>query len=121
MTHGGGGLGNGGNCEVHEGARLALLRCGAFMRDYADAKKLANDPYWPTHFPLYAAGEEWGFEDDVMWLAAEEAVKLGQCEGNPTPPDYPLRDFILRITDAGYDFIKAHDMIGEVRQDARNA
>jgi hypothetical protein len=113
--------------EVRENARWELLRCLALIRDEFPKLKLDGT----MHVPLYEG--EWQNSKDDIWLAAQEAGKLGDIEfhdlNRSTDPATRFivrtlrdgRDAMVRITDQGYGVVKAHDLLGEVAQDARGS
>jgi hypothetical protein len=103
---------------VVENARLELLRGLAAAEDHHQAR--INDPaeehpeFWPTHYPLFCG--EWANAASDIILAAEESAKLGHIELHKTT--FPLMERMVRITPAGYAWIRAHDAIGEAAQEA---
>ena len=118
--------------QVAENARLELLRLAALLEDTIP---WGRDNY-PSRWPLFegkADGGTWENSDDDIILALEEAVKLGHMEANALhASNDPVakmhanlrggREWMCRITPAGYDWIKAHDVVGEATQEpARRA
>ena len=101
---------------VNVGPRLAILRMLAAMRDWEATREDPTSEHWPTHYPLFAAGVEWEHDDDDLRLAARELILLGHADGSSNSIIVES-DYYLRITDAGYDHIKAHDAIGEAEQE----
>lgn len=103
--------------HVIEAPRVSLLRCLAWMRDFEARNPDLVDEYWPTHTPLFGA-TEWSHEPEDMVLAAKEAAALGHIELQPVSGNlHFMFGYMMRITDAGYDHIKAHDAIGEAEQE----
>lgn len=100
-----------------EGPRLSLLRNLAALRDWEARNPDMVDEHWPTHTPLFGAAE-WSYDADAMKLAAREAAAIGHIDAT-TLTGVPAAMFgcMIRITDAGYDYIKAHDAIGEAEQE----
>lgn len=109
---------------IRENARLELLRAYAAVRDFVqEAWRKDGARYAPEWTPLFA-GEWENVEEDVL-LALKEAVALGQMEAEWATERSPqivrtlqsVQGPPCRITDAGYDFIRAHDAIGEASQE----
>jgi hypothetical protein len=117
--------------QIALNARLELLRRYAWVRDYIrelNAKLGAGEVRYDEDSPLHA--DPWQNADEDIQLAADEAVKVGQLEclgsrkliarhpktGVGLYAEGPGK--LYRITDAGYDWIRAHDALGEVAQEA---
>lgn len=100
--------------DIIPGARLYLLRTLAAVRDWEATRE--PSPYWPTHTPLYGAGEH-PYDDESMELAVRESAALGHIEATDVRTKSPY-GYMLRITDAGYDHIRVHDVLGEDAQEA---
>lgn len=123
--------------RIAENARLELLRRWALWRDMVPRmKELAPQVEWERPQPLGAGylnperscGN--GKEDDLYdnkWedivLAARECAAIGHLElhGRDRESlgwwDSQAGNWCVKITDAGYDWIKAHDAIGESRHE----
>lgn len=99
--------------EINMAPRLDLLRTLAALRDWEATRE--PSPNYPTHYPLFGACE-YPHPADEMLLAVREASAMGQIEATPAPMIY---GYMMRITDAGYDHIRAHDVAGEIEQEAR--
>lgn len=118
--------------KVCENARLELLRglaswvdCRARLhKQYPDEEMWQGERY--TFAPLFVG--EWENSRADILLAAKECAALGEIEiaGRPDVKDMPVHvwDSIValegapvRITDKGYDWIKARDAIGEAEQE----
>lgn len=104
--------------DVDERPRLTLLRSLASLRDYERKHGYDKDEYWPKFTPLFGA-TTWPYDADDMVLACRESEKLGHIEVKGlVGTERVLFGWMLRITDAGYDYIRARDLVGEVRQEA---
>src|SRR5687768_17397194 len=103
----------------YEAVRLNILRGLAAFRDFERKLPESRDAAWPTHTPLLGvlAPEDREAPDDVLLLAARESVAMGWLDGNAVQTPFGP-DMMVRLTDAGYDYIRAHDMVGEVRHEA---
>lgn len=104
-------------------ARLELLRNYATMRDLvrkANSQMALPEELQTEEAPLFAG--RWNNNRDDIRLAAKEAVSLGQLK---YVGEYvaigPFRIYgeggLYTITDAGYDWIRAHDALAELRQE----
>lgn len=105
-----------------EQCRLSLLRLLAELRDFAVATGRDKNPDWPSHVPLFSATtqEERSYPDEMCLRAAKEATAMGHIDGKMCHIGTHFADFFMRITDAGYAYIKAHDLAGEVEQEPRS-
>ena len=116
---------------VNENARLEVLRRYAFVRDHVgalNATLLDGEVRYDDDCPLFA--DPWQNAVDAVRLAADEAVKLGQlrCIGKrkliarhpQTGQEIWVEGSgnIYSITDAGYAYIRARDLLGETAQEA---
>ena len=114
---------------VVENARLELLRLAAMLEDMGRGCE-----HWPVWFPLFECeadgGPGSGYKNDRedIIVALREAVALGQLEScalheSADPLDRYIanlrggREWMVRLTPAGYDWIRAHDAIGEAAQE----
>lgn len=119
--------------QVVENARLELLRALASFHDWLEGKRAKDvaegkPDFWPTHTPLLEG--EWQNDAADIILAYEECLKLDHVDGNPLHTDGNSaaarivaavrggREWMVRITPAGYAWIRAHDLVGEVQQEA---
>ena len=104
-----------------ERCRLSLLRMLADLRDFEVATGRYTNPDWPTHVPLFSATTEAerGYPDDLCLLAAKEATAMGHIDGKMCRVLPGFSDFFMRITDEGYAYIRAHDIVGELEQEPR--
>jgi hypothetical protein len=104
--------------DVRENARLELLRCLAWSRDF-NREERAKDPVnWSAHdfVPLFC-GDFQNTRADML-LAAREAAALGDIELVEGKDVIALLEGpMVQITDQGYDWIKARDVIGEAEQE----
>jgi hypothetical protein len=107
--------------EICENARWEMLRCLALIREEFPKMKLDGEQL----VPLYEG--DWRNSKEDIWLAAEEAGKMGDIEfhdlrrGEDPATKFIVamrggRDAMVRITEQGYNAVKAHDAIGEVMQ-----
>lgn len=122
-----------GGALVVQNARLELLRLLALLDDTGREQQAAaaaegRPCYWPSHTPLFE-GEWQNAREDII-LAAREAAALGHVEwhalhASADPTDKLIanlrggREWMIRITPAGYAWIRAHDMLGEIAQESR--
>lgn len=111
---------------VVENARMELLRGLAQAEDshevrYAESarRKAAgerDDPdWWPTHYPLFCG--VWQNEAADIRLAVRECERLGFVEAARSALDRAVGGPMVRITPAGYAWIRAHDALGEIAQE----
>jgi hypothetical protein len=114
---------------VNENARLELLRCLAEYRDFraacgAKIKQGTGGAELPEYVPLFVP--EWTNDRADILLAATEAGKLGDIllahyGGDPGGRMLEaLQGPVVCITDQGYDWIRARDLVGEDVQEAAN-
>lgn len=106
---------------VKENARLELLRCFAFLQDFGEDKE-----HWPEWHPLFEG--EWENKNEDIILALSECTALGHMENRALHAGDSLdrmmanirggRDWMVKITPAGYSWIKSHDVIGEAQQES---
>lgn len=97
---------------VNENARLELLRSEAETRDVM--RKLVADGAlhgWDGWSPLWEELATNSAED--FRLAARECAALGLIELHIDEHG----NYAVRLLDAGYDWIKARDLVGEVEQE----
>lgn len=114
--------------EVRENARLELLRNLAWYRDWCAkrAKEEPDEPLFRNGFaPLFCS--EWENRREDIALAAKECDALGEIEMvRPDGTDktfdvlVSLEGAPVKITDKGYDWIRARDAIGEAEQERRD-
>ncbi len=109
--------------EIRANARLELLRCLAFARDWHRARVAEDlaagkpDLWGPEHVPLHC-GE---FRNPVadIDLAAKECAAIGEIELVHAKDGIEPNGPAVVITDKGYDWIRAYDALGEAQQEAR--
>jgi hypothetical protein len=103
---------------VNENARLELLRTLASYRDFRATGAGAN---CQEYVPLFCT-EFVNPREDVL-LAATEASKIGQISLDHFDNDpmgravEALQGPVVCITDEGYDWIRARDLLGEDAQE----
>ena len=108
--------------ELRANARLELLRCLAFARDWHRAR-VAEDvaagkdaTLWgPEHVPLHC-GEFRNPVEDIN-LAAKECAAVGEIDLCHATDGIEPNGPAVAITDKGYDWIRAHDALGEASQE----
>ena len=70
----------------------------------------------PMHCHCLDLDDAWGVPWDDAVLAARESAGIGHVllhGRDQKPPEY----WCIEITDAGADWIRAHDMLGEIEQE----
>lgn len=117
--------------RVNENARLEVMRLLAQLEDLG-----RDHEHWPEFTPLFEceADEGGGWENDRedIILAVQEAVKLGHMEAHALHESTDRlnqimanlrggREWMVKLTPAGYAWIRAHDAIGEARHEALGA
>ena len=96
---------------VNENARLELLRSMAETHDVLSAMTERGELNWNGWTPLHEDFAENNEED--FRLAARECAALGLIDLHIDDEG----DYAVRLRPAGYDWIRAHDAIGEAMQE----
>lgn len=107
--------------EIVVNARLEVLRELARWRDtlmpLLRKQGIDPSPEQPLDGHTWPREDAWQNKWDDIVLAVRELSALGHISVTGMDSE-PQEDWGLCITDAGYDWINAHDALGEAEQEA---